>query len=77
MARGGRRPGAGRPALPLELLKRQDLADRRALVGLRPPCNSNTAQLESPQVLGDGGDGREASFNDCFLGPLPPCKELP
>ena len=35
-SRGGRRPGAGRPALPMEVLKRKDLAGHRKLKHARP-----------------------------------------
>ncbi len=36
---GGKRPGAGRKALPIAMLRRPDLADCRPLRRARPPDN--------------------------------------
>ena len=44
-SRGGRRPGAERPALPLKQLMRRDLSERRPLRSYRP-------MFDFPAVVG-------------------------
>ena len=46
--RGGHRPGAGRPALPLDQLSRPDLADRRPLKQDRPTVQFKDSAFEGP-----------------------------
>ena len=65
MPRGGKRPGAGRAALPLSELQRPDLAERRPLRAPRP-CVQIKERASERQAGDLGGGGVvEATKQDC------------